>query len=72
MKLLPPFSASSQKPLRMYDGSPTGALDAPERLTPLKRSVRPVESTKLPSTVCTKLAETGLPVVGETEGIRGM
>src|SRR6267154_3321566 len=72
MKLFPPASALSQNPSKRYEGSPAGAFDEPERLTPRNRRVRPWESTKLPSTVCTKFGGGRSPVAGETAGIFGM
>jgi hypothetical protein len=72
MKLFPPASALSQNPSKRYEGSPTGAFAEPERLTPRNRRVRPWESTKLPSTVCTKFGGGRSPVAGETKGIFGM
>src|SRR5216683_8155951 len=72
MKLFPPACALSQNPSKRYDGWPTGAFEEPERLTPRSRRVRPCESTKLPSTVCTKLEGGRSPVTGDTAGTLGM
>jgi hypothetical protein len=71
-KLFPPASASSQKPSCWYDGEPTGALDAPERLTPRRRSVRPWASTNAQEVVCTKSADVEAPVVGDVAGTEGI
>jgi hypothetical protein len=71
-KLFPPASACSQKPSRRYEGSPTGAFDEPDKFTPRNKSMRPWESTKLPSMVCMKPGGVRQPVVGETAGILGM
>src|SRR5258707_266210 len=72
MKLFPPASAFSQNPSKRYEGSAAGAFDEPERLTPRNSRVRPCESTKLPSTVCTKIGGGRSPVAGEIAGIFGM
>lgn len=40
-----PLSPASQKPSNVCEGAPTGALSAPERLIPRRRTVRPALST---------------------------
>jgi hypothetical protein len=72
MKFSPPFSASSQKSSRTYEGFPTGAFDEPERLTPRRSRVRPALSTKLQSVVWIKDEDVGWPVAGDTEGTLGI
>jgi len=47
-------------------------LEAPERLTPRRRSVRPEVSTKLKEVVWIKSGWVGWPVAGDIEGTEGI
>lgn len=51
---------------------PTGALDAPERLTPRKITLLPALSTKLQAVVWRYSGGVGCPVAGDIDGTRGI